>query len=261
MTQSLVGARALVTGASSGIGAEIARALAEKGVHLVLAARRQQRLDDLAEELGNAHGVMVDRIRVDLAAEGGAAALIAAVEELGVEIDVLVNNAGVGIHGPGLDHGWEAEQDMLRLNVFAVAQLTKHFGRAMRVRARGHILQVASTAAFQPCPTYAAYGASKAFVLHHAEALGEELRDSGVVVTVLCPGSTNTEFFQVSGNERGALQESTSLDPDEVARVAVDAMLRGRRSVVTGLSNRLSVLGLRLIPRRLQATLARRVLE
>lgn len=261
MPDDLVGLRALVTGASSGIGAEIARVLASRGVHLILAARRRERLEALAEELGTACSVEVDLVVVDLSTEVGPAELIAAVEALRRPVDVLVNSAGVGVHGHGLDHDWDREASMLRLNVMAVAQLTKHFGRAMRARGRGHVLQISSTAAFQPCPSYAAYGASKAFVLHHGEALAEELASAGVRVTVACPGSTNTEFFEVSGNRRGPIQESTSLDPEEVARASVRAMLAGRRTVVTGAFNRLSVIGLRLVPRRLQAVLARKVLE
>lgn len=257
----LVGRHALVTGASSGIGREIARILAAHGAHLVVCARRRDRMEELGESLGRSHGVQVHIVEADLAAPGGASALIERVEALGFPIDVLVNNAGVGIHGAALEHEWGREERMLHLNVVALAQLTKHFARGMVTRGSGRILQVASTAAFQPCPSYAAYGATKSFVLHHGEALAEELRDTGVGVTVLCPGSTNTEFFGVSGNERSQIQISTSLDADVVARAAVDAMTRGKRVVVTGLTNRLSVWGLRLVPRRLQAILARKVLE
>lgn len=261
MAFDLVGRRALVTGASSGIGREIARVLAAKGVHLVISARRVARMEELAESLRIAHGVEVDVIEADLAAPGGAAALIGEVEALGHPIDVLVNNAGLGIHGQGVEHEWEAEERMITLNVTALAQLSKHFARAMVARGSGHLLQVASIAAFQPCPGYAAYGATKSFVLHHGEALAEELRDTGVGITVLCPGSTNTEFFEVSGNDRSPIQLRTSLDADVVARAAVAAMVAGRRVVVTGLSNKLGVWGLRLVPRRLQAILARKVLE
>lgn len=257
----LKGRHALVTGASSGIGREIARVLAAHGAHLVVCARRRERLEELADALGRSHGVRVDVIVVDLSRPGGATELCERVDDLGVPIDVLVNNAGVGIHGQGLGHEWGAEERMLVLNVLAPAQLTKHFTRAMVRRGVGRVLQVASTAAFQPCPSYAAYGASKSFVLHHGEALAEELRGTGVAVTVLCPGSTDTEFFAISGNERSQIQRATSLDADVVARAAVRALVAGRRTVVTGLANKLSVFGLRLVPRRLQAVLARKVLE
>ncbi len=257
----LRGKRALVTGASAGIGREIARVLAAHGAHLILTARRRDRLEELADTLGRSHGAEVDVMESDLADPGGAQALIEAVESRHPIVDVLVNNAGSGIHGHGLDHEWEAEARMLQLNVVSLAQLTKHFARAMVRRGSGRILQVASTAAFQPCPSYAAYGASKAFVLHQSEALAEELRDSDVKITVLCPGSTNTEFFEVSGNERNQMQVSTSLDPDVVARQGVAAMLTGKRVIVTGLSNKITSTGVRLLPRRLQAILARKVLE
>ena len=253
--------RALVTGASSGIGAEIARLLASHGCNLVLTARRGERLQALGERLGASHGVEVDTIEVDLAAEGGARGLIEKVDALHRFIDVLVNNAGAGMHGDGLRHSWDDEAKMIRLNVLAVAELTKHFGRRMRDRATGRILQVASTAGFLPCPGYAAYGATKAFVLHYSEALAEELHGSGVGITVVCPGSTNTEFFDVSGHERSQLQLSTSLEPAEVAHRAILALKSGKRTVVTGLANKLMTLSLRVAPRRVQALAARRILE
>lgn len=255
--------RALVTGASSGIGREIARELAAHGAHLVLAARRRERLEELGAALGRSHAVRVDVVEVDLSAPEGPAHLIAAVQELhGPDaIDVLVNNAGTGLFGDGVGHGQHEEAAMLRLNVLAVAELTKHYAAEMRRRGAGRILQVASTAAFQPCPGYAAYAASKAFVLHHAEALAEELRDSGVTITALCPGSTNTEFFEVSGHERNSLQRSTSLEPDEVARQAVRCMRRGGRVVVPGWTNKLGAATVGLLPRRLRVILARKVLE
>lgn len=261
MGYDIVGRYALVTGASSGIGREIARVLAARGAHLVITARRRERLEELGAALARSHSVEVHIVEADLSVRGGATELIEKVEELGKPIDVLINNAGAGLHGPGLEHEWGAEERMLTLNVLSLAQLTKHFARAMVARGRGRILQVASTAAFQPCPSYAAYGASKSFVLHQSEALAEELRDTGVGVTALCPGSTNTEFFDVSGNERSQVQLATSLDADVVARAAIKALLAGRRAVVTGATNKLGVWGLRLVPRRLQAILARKVLE
>lgn len=240
---------------------EIARILAAHGCHLILAARRRDRLDQLADQLGRSHGTECDVVTVDLADDAGAAGLIAAVSRGKGPIDVLVNNAGRGIHGSALEHEWEDERSMLVLNILTVAELTKHFAREMKSRGTGRILQVASTAAFQPTANYAAYGATKAFVLHHAEALDEELRGTDVRITTLCPGSTDTEFFTVSGNVRSQVQEATSMAPDEVARIAVRAMRSGKRSVVSGLANRMAVAGLRVIPRRVQASIARRILE
>jgi len=260
-TYDLRGRRALVTGASSGIGAAIARELGSRGCHLVLAARRRGRMEELGRAIAASHSVEVHVVETDLLAPDGPAALIADVAALGVEVDVLVNNAGVGLYGDGVDHDWADEERMIRLDVLALAELTKHHAREMRARGHGRILQVASTAAFQPCPGYAAYGACKAFVLHHAEALAEELRDTGVRITALCPGSTNTEFFEVSGNVRNALQVSTSLEPEVVARAGVDALRRGERVRVPGLANKLTSTAVRLLPRRLQAFMARKVLE
>ncbi|MEM9380419.1 MAG: SDR family NAD(P)-dependent oxidoreductase [Planctomycetota bacterium] len=253
------GRRALVTGASAGIGREIARVLAERGARVAVVARRRDRLEELADELRAAHGTDVQVVESDLADPAGVRSLLDAVEA--EDVDVLVNNAGFGIHGDGLDHDWEDEHRMLRLNVIALAELTKHYARAMRARGSGRILQVASIAAFQPCPSYAAYAATKAFVLQHAQALDDELRGTDVRVTALCPGTTNTDFFDIAGNVRNRIQKATSKEPDFVARVGVDAMIAGRRIAVTGLGNKIAVAALRVVPRRLQVTLARRVLE
>lgn len=211
--------------------------------------------------LGRSHSVNVQVVDVDLSHPEGTQTLIDMVDEKSSPVDILVNNAGVGLFGDGLQSDWEREEAMLRLNVLALAHLTKHFGQSMQLRGQGRILQVASTAAFQPCPGYAAYGATKAFVLHHAEALAEELRDSGVEITAVCPGSTNTEFFTISGHERNQLQEATSLEPEVVAELAIQAMLKGRRVKVTGFSNALAATGVRFLPRRLQAAITRKVLS
>lgn len=261
MSFDLRGSYALVTGASSGIGLEIARGLGARGVHLVLAARRRDKLDEIAAAIGRSNSINIQVVDVDLAHPEGPGTLIDMIDEKASPIDILVNNAGVGLYGDGLDSDTDREDAMLRLNVLALARLTKHFGRSMKLRGRGHIMQVSSVAAFQPCPGYAAYGASKAFVLQHAEALAEELRDSGVKVTALCPGTTNTEFFDISGHTRNQLQDATSMEPAEVAEKAIEAMLRGRRVYVPGLANRLGATGVRFLPRRLQAMLTRRVLS
>ncbi|QDV09815.1 putative oxidoreductase [Planctomycetes bacterium Poly30] len=261
MAFDLRGRYALVTGASSGIGLEIARGLGARGAHLILAARRRDQLDEIAASIGRSNSINIQVVDVDLAHPEGPRTLIEMIDEEESPIDILVNNAGVGLFGDGLDADWQREEAMLRLNVLAVAHLTKHYGRSMRLRGAGRILQISSTAAFQPCPGYAAYAATKAFVLLHAEALAEELRDSGVTITAVCPGSTNTEFFEISGHERNQLQEATSLEPAEVARLAIDAMLKGRRVKVTGAVNALSAFGVRFLPRRWQASLTRRVLS
>lgn len=261
MSFDLRGRYALITGASSGIGLEIARGLGARGAHLILAARRRDKLDAIAASIGRSHSVNIQVVDVDLAHPEGPKTLIEMIDEEECPIDILVNNAGVGLFGDGLESDAAREEAMLRLNVLALAHLTKHYGRSMRLRGQGSILQVASTAAFQPCPGYAAYGATKAFVLLHAEALAEELRDSGVTITALCPGSTNTEFFVISGHKRNQLQEATSMEPAEVAEMAIEAMLKGRRVKVPGLTNALGAFGVRFLPRKWQAALTRRVLS
>ncbi len=261
MAFDLRGRYALITGASSGIGLEMARGLGARGAHLILVARRRDKLDEIAASIGRSHSINIQVVDVDLSHPEGPQTFAEMIDETKSPIDILVNNAGVGLFGDGLDADWTREEAMLQLNVVALAHLTKHFGRAMRLRGSGRILQVASTAAFQPCPGYAAYGATKAFVLHHAEALAEELRDTNVEVTALCPGSTNTEFFTISGHKRNQLQEATSMEPADVAELAIEAMIRGRRVKVTGFTNAMAAFGVRFLPRRLQAAVTRKVLS
>src|SRR5512134_3252055 len=187
----LRGRWALVTGASSGIGADFARELAARGMHLVLVARREERLRALAEELERAHGVRTRVIAADLAKPDAPRALHERLRGEGVAVDVLVNNAGFGVYGAFLDVPWEREREMIELDVVALLHLTKLFARDMRERGFGRVLEVASIGAFQPSPTYAAYSAAKAFVQSFGEALACELRGSGVTVTTISPGVTD----------------------------------------------------------------------
>lgn len=248
---------ALVTGASSGIGADFARELAKRGAHLVLVARREDRLRALAEELARAHGVRTRVIAMDLAKPDAPRALHEQLRAEGIAVDVLVNNAGFGIYGPFLDTPWERDREMLELDVIALAHLTKLFARDMRERGFGRVLQVASIGAFQPSPTYAAYSAAKAFVQSFGEALACELRGSGVTVTTVSPGVTDTEFFAVSGQRRSLFQRLTIMPSTKVARSGIRALERGRPLVVPGFFNALTAFSMRLLPRRWQASLAK----
>ena len=247
---------ALVTGASSGLGADFARELAARGCRLVLVARREDRLKQLAEELGTRHGAQARVVALDLGTPAGPGELYERMRDEGLAIDVLVNNAGFGIHGRFLDIPWERERAMLELDVLALVQLTKRFAREMVARGFGHVLQVASIGAFQPSPTYATYSAAKSFVASFSEALAWELRGSGVSVTVISPGVTETEFLDVAGQRRTLYQRATMMKSAEVARIGVRAMLRGRTHVVPGLGNTLSAWSMRLVPRRAQAAIA-----
>jgi short-subunit dehydrogenase len=241
---------ALVTGASSGIGADIARELAGRGYDLVLTARRTDRLEALKAELTAARAdLRVDVVPADLGASGGVAGLIEKVEALGVPISFLVNNAGFGVHGDFFDHDPTRLRAMLDLNIGALTELSWHFGRSMRTRKRGRILQVASMAAYQPSPYYAAYAATKAYVLFLSEALNFELRGSGVTVTTLNPGLTATEFHEVAEHPKTGLVAMTVMSPRSVARIGVGTALRGKAVVTAGLINKLSGLLAALLPR------------
>lgn len=241
---------ALITGASSGIGAELARVLAARGHNVILVARRMDRLQTLAGELAREHGVRAEVIACDLADAEARAMLQREVDALELEIDVLVNNAGFGSGGPFLKLDAARELEMVRVNCEAVVDLTARFAPAMAGRKAGAILTVASVAAFQPLPTQATYGASKAFALSFSEALHTELGPKGITVTTLCPGPVRTEFFErarISAAER--LPDVVWSTPEQCARVAVDGLRRGRRVVTPGIQARLSALGGRYTPR------------
>ena len=232
--------RALVTGASSGIGIELARQLARDGHDLVLSARRAAPMHALAAEL-KAYGADAVVIPVDLSRPAAASELAAAVETRGLQIDVLVNNAGIGGIGrfDQLDPGRISE--MLQVNVVALTELTRLLLPGMVARRRGKVMLVASTAGFQPGPRMAVYFATKAYVLSLGEALTYELRGTGVTVTTLCPGATATEFFKVAGANEIALRPTMSAS--EVARIGYRALKDGRRVAITGLLNRILAVG------------------
>ena len=254
--RELAGRWALVTGASSGIGEAFARLLAREGMHVALAARREDRLRKLAGELESAHGVRSHVVALDLARPDAAEALHAETERAGLPVDLLVNNAGFGLFGRHVDIPWSREREMLELDVVALAHTTKLYVADMLKRDLGWVIQVASIGAYQPSPSYAAYSAAKAFVLSFGEALSYELRDTGVKVTVLSPGVTRSEFLAVAGQRTTLFQRATMMSAERVAEVGLRAVLRGRPSVIPGLVNRATAFSLRFIPRRAQAALA-----
>lgn len=248
---------ALVTGSSGGIGLEIARELAARRYALVLAARSEDRLAAAAAELTGAHDVRVASVAVDLAAPEGPARLAAALQAKGIEPEILVNNAGVGMHGPLAEADTAALASMLQLNVTSLTLLTRLVLPGMRARGRGRILNVASTAGFVPGPFMAGYYASKAYVLSLSVGLAEELRGTGITVTALCPGATASEFAARAGNERSRLFRRGVMDAKPVARAGVEGMLAGKGIVVPGLANRVIAGSSGLGPRRLAARIAR----
>lgn len=251
----------LVTGASAGIGRELARLAARDSRSLILVARRRERLVALQEELVAAHpGLDVHPWACDLSDARERRALVAGLAAKGLQVDHLVNNAGAGDSGPFWTLDRARLQSQLELDVVAVHDLVLAFLPSMVERGYGRILNVASTAAFQPLPWMATYAASKAFVLHLSEALSVELRGRGVTVTCLAPGRTKTEFFDAAaGHGDIVFSRTPTADPVEVARAGYEAMLAGRRLVVPTLRDRLTALTARVSPRPMVLSIAERL--
>jgi short-subunit dehydrogenase len=241
---------ALVTGSSAGIGREIARVLAARGYDLILTARRAKALEDLASELASSFGVTAHVLPIDLAEPTGPNRLAAEVAGKGIELDVLVNNAGFGDVGPFADADPAKLLAMIQVNVVAATELTRLIVPGMRQRGRGKILNVGSTAGFQPGPMMAVYYATKAYLNSLSQALANELAGTGISVTVLCPGPTESEFAAVSGMAGTRLVKSRRMMTGRsVAEAGVRGMLRGQPVVIPGMQNKLMVFGQRFLPR------------
>jgi short-subunit dehydrogenase len=251
----------LVTGASSGIGAEAARALARRGHGVTLVARRADRMEELATELRSDCGIRVEVLECDLADDAARERMLTELAELAVSVEVLVNNAGFGTGG--LFHELDAEREvrMVHLNVEVLVALTARFVPDMVRRKRGGVLNVASTAAFQPLPRQATYGATKAFVLSFTDALHAELAGTGVAATALCPGPVRTEFPEVAGigEEADNLPDVFWAEAPEVAEQGIRGLERNRRVVVPGLLNRAGALGGQHAPRGALLKLASKI--
>ncbi len=251
MTQAITrGQTALVTGASSGLGAEFARQLAARGAHLVLVARRQDRLEELARELREAHGVSVRVVPLDLTAPTAAATLLETLGAAGVSVDVLVNNAGFGTYGPFADEDLDRIVAETQLNVTAVTALSRAFFPQLLAAGNGLLVNVSSTAAYQPIPHIAVYAATKAYVRSLTEALWYEARGTGLRVIALAPGPTHTEFFEAAGSDKFAIGQVLAV-PDVVG--AVFRALERRNpppSVVAGVRNKVTAVAGRFVPRR-----------
>jgi len=235
---------ALVTGASAGLGVEFARQLSKRGHRLVLAARRKERLEEMAAELGNARAAAIDLSKPEAVTE-----LIADIEGAGEDVDLLINNAGFGLIGRFAELDAKREREMIDLNVGALTDLCRAVAPRMIARKSGGILNVASTAAFQPGPKMAVYFATKAFVLSLSEALHEELKPHGIKVSCLCPGPTRTEFGEVAGFGGNSLFDRVAMRVDDVVRQGLNGLDRNRAVVVTGWLNKLGAASTRFAPR------------
>jgi uncharacterized protein len=250
----------LITGASSGIGSELARRIAERGHGVTLVARRADRLEDLADELRVEHKARADVMPCDLADARARSRLIAELRESATSVVGVCNNAGYGSYGKFQRQALEREQEMVRLNVEALHELSGAFLGPMIDRGAGAILNVASIAAFQPTAGFATYAGTKAFVQTFSESLSADLAGTGVSCTVVCPGPVPTEFSEVAGTGRfeRLLPGFVSVSPESVAKQAVDGMIAGKRSVVPGVPVKAIAAAGRYVPRTLLLPLSRR---
>lgn len=251
----------LITGASSGIGRELAFLFARDGYRLVLVSRSQQALSALANTLQQTQGVAVHVIALDLACAEAPTQLLEALRQQQLPVDILVNNAGFAVYGLFARTDLTSELEMMQLNMVTLTHLTKLLLPSMLAKRSGKILNVASTAAFQPGPLMAVYYATKAYVLSFSEALANELRGSGVTVTALCPGPTPTGFQRRAGVQSSRFLSGHMVDVAAVARLGYEGLMRGRPLVIPGVRNRLLACLVRFVPRQTVIRIVRSIQE
>ncbi len=249
--------RALVTGASSGIGLEIAKVLASQNYDLIICARRKKELDDLSIKITNRYKVNCRVIVADLTTEEGVDLLVNNSED----IDILVNNAGFGILGDHFEMQLGRQLEMIELNIHALTRLSHEFGNLMVKKGKGRIMNVASIASYISGPSFAVYCATKAYVLSYSRALHKELKNKGVTVTALCPGYVTTGFQEVAGMELSKMEKLTSVPAKRVAEIAVKSMHKGKREVMPGIVNKPLPLVTKITPMWLQLIIVRWVLK
>lgn len=253
---------ALITGASSGIGRDLTHCFASDGWSVILTARRVDRLKELAKEISNQYGVSAQVLAGDLSKPETPEFIYKECETKGWDVDALVNNAGFASYGAFHETDLHNELDLLQVNINALTQLCKLFIPGMISRQRGYILNVGSTAGFQPGPLMAVYYASKAYVVHFSEAIANELKDKGIKVTVLCPGPTETEFVERAGLEGSNLFKSLHvMDSRPVAQAGYDGLMTGKTVVIPGLMNKLTVQSNRISPRKWVTGIVRQIQE
>ncbi|MGH8441721.1 MAG: SDR family NAD(P)-dependent oxidoreductase [Nevskiaceae bacterium] len=254
---------ALITGASSGIGEAFAKALAGKGMDLILVARSEDKLRALAKQLAEVHARRVEVVTADLATAGSAAKVHAAAEALGMPVDLLINNAGFGTAGAFHKIEAERERQEVLLNAAAVVDLTHAFLPGMLERKRGGIINVASMAAFQPLPYMSVYAATKAFVLSFSQGVRGEVRNKGVKVLCVCPGPVDTPFFEATGNTRlrSTVPKATMMTAEAVVQASLRAFKAGRSTVVPGVANKMLRIGTHFMPKDALAAMTAMVMK
>ncbi len=245
------GKTALITGASGGIGYELSKLFAADGYDVVLVARSGDKLQALAADLSRSYGVQAVVLAYDLSDPASVEAIAADVQRQNMTVDVLVNNAGFGLLGRFTELDWQEQWSMLNLNVMALTALTRQFLPAMIARGWGRVLNIGSTASFQPVPSMAVYGATKAYVLSFSEALAQEVKGTGVTVTALCPGMTRTGFQARAQIVRMRIFMLGSMSAGQVAQIGYRALMRGRAVIMPGFFNQLVAFTVRLTPRAL----------
>jgi len=250
---------ALITGASGGLGEKFAWLLASDHHDLVLVARSKEKLELLAKELSLKYSIRTTALTYDLSQKDAVGSLLQELSEKNLQIDILINNAGFGAYGKFHETTYDHEKQLLTVNIEALTELTKMLLPDMVKRGSGKILNVASTAAFAAGPLMAVYYASKAYVMNLSIALNEELKGTGVSVTCLCPGPTKTGFEAGAGMQNSRLFKSALMDAATVATIGYRAMLKGKPLVVSGIRNKISTFGTRLVPRSLAAKIAKAV--
>src|SRR6266478_4925675 len=252
---------ALITGASGGIGYEFAKLCAQDHNNLVLIARSGSKLAQIADELQQQFGISARSIALDLASPIAPQFLFDQLQREGIPIDILVNNAGYGRFGEFAELPLEESLGQIQLNVLALTALTRLFVGPMLERRSGKIMNVASTAGFQPGPLMAVYYATKAYVISFSEAIANELKGTGVTVTCLCPGPTETEFAAHAHMEKTRLFKLGAMTSESVARIGLEAMLRGKTLVIPGIKNKLLAQSVRFSPRKVVTAIARKIQE
>ncbi|MCF6183171.1 MAG: SDR family oxidoreductase [Bacteroidales bacterium] len=249
----------LITGASSGIGKETAYVFAENNYNLILAARRKDNLETIKKDIEEKHNVKVDIFDIDLSKTDSAEKLHKQVKTANLPVDILINNAGFGINGEFKDTDMKREESMLILNILTLTKLTKLFVRDMVKKQSGHIVNIASTAAFQAIPKFATYAASKTYVLHFSEAIAQELKKDNIKVTVINPGATASEFAETAGFKGDIFSKApTSRD---LAEFIFSSVKKGKISAIHGFKNKIMAFSTRLTPRNLLTKIAGKMME